>query len=189
MILYIIICYDSIVERNEKMKKLISAILVLCMMLSFAACSGDDEIPDGMKNVASDKDAYYLYVPQSWVDNNNGVVGAYYSAIDRSNISVTAYSGEEFVSSEEYWDSFKADIDNIASEFEVIKENEPKVIGGKNAIQHTYKMTVSGVKYKVQQMLVAYSNIMYVVTYTAAEDRFDAHTEDIQRIIDEFKFK
>ena len=80
-------------------------------------------------------------------------------------------------------------IDNIASEFEVLKENEPKVIGGKNAIQHTYKMTVSGVNYKVQQMLVAYSNIMYVVTYTAAEDRFDAHTEDIQRIIDEFKFK
>jgi hypothetical protein len=50
-------------------------------------------------------------------------------------------------------------------------------------------MTVSGVRYQVQQILVAYSNIMYVVTYTAAEDRFDAHTEDIQRIIDEFKFK
>lgn len=171
------------------MKKIISAILVLCMMLSFAACSGDDEIPDGMKNVAGENDAYYLYVPKSWVDNNNGVVGAYYSAIDRSNISVTAYSGEEFVSSDEYWNSFKADIDDIASSFEVVKENEPKVIGGKNAVQHTYKMTVSDVKYQVRQILVAYSNIMYVITYTAAEENFDAHTDDIQLIIDEFKFK
>lgn len=171
------------------MKKIISAILVLSMMLSFVACAGDDETPDGMKNVAGENDAYCLYVPQSWVTNNNGVVGAYYSAIDRSNISVTAYSGEEFTSSEEYWNSFKADIDDIASAFEVVKENEPKVLGGRNAIQHTYKMTVSGVKYQVRQILVAYSNIMYVVTYTAAEDRFDAHADDIQRIIDEFKFK
>lgn len=171
------------------MKKIISAILVLCMMLSFTACSGNDETPDGMKNVAGDNDAYFLYVPQSWVNNNNGVVGAYYSTIDRSNISVTAYSGEEYSSSDEYWNSFKEKIDDITSDFEVIKESEPKVIGGRNAVQHTYKMTVSGVKYQVRQILVAYSNIMYVITYTAEEDKFDTHTEDIQNIIDEFKFK
>ena len=170
------------------MKKVLSVILILCMVISFAACSKDDT-PSGMKNVAGEKDAYFLYVPESWVTNNNGVVGAYYSTLDRSNVSVTAYSGEEYTSSEEYWNEFKSTVGAISTEFEVVKENEPKTIGGKNAVQHIYKMTVGGVKYQIQQILVAYSNIMYVITYTAAEESFSLHADDVQVIIDEFKFK
>ena len=170
------------------MKKILSAILILCVIVTLAACSGDDETPDGMKNIAGENDAYYFYVPQSWV-TNTGLVGAYYSTVDTSNISITAYSGEKYTSSDEYWTSFKEDVTSISTEFEVVTENTPKVIGGKNAVQHTYKITVNGVKYQVQQTLVAYSNIMYVITYTAAEDRFESHIEDVTLILDEFKFK
>ncbi len=171
------------------MKKVLSIILILCMALSFVACGNKDETPSGMKNVAGKNDAYFLYVPQSWVTNNNGVVGAYYSTLDRSNISITAYSGEKYASSEEYWNEFKSTVDTIATEFEVIKENEAKTIGGKNAVQYTYKMKVGEVKYQIQQTLVAYSNIMYVITYTAEETNFALHTDDVQLVIDEFKFK
>lgn len=159
------------------------------MALSFVACGKKDETPSGMKNVAGKNDAYFFYVPESWVTNNNGVVGAYYSTIDRSNISITAYSGEEYTSSDSYWDEFKSEVNTIATEFEVIKEKEAKTVGGKNAVQYIYKMKVGEVKYQVQQILVAYSNIMYVITYTAEEESFALHTEDVQIIIDEFKFK
>ena len=159
------------------------------MVLTFAACSNnEEEAPDGMKNVAGDHDAYYLYVPQSWVESN-GLVGAYYSAADTSNVTVTAYSGSEYASSAEYWDGFKKDILTVSTEFAVVSENEAKVIDGRNAVEHVYTLTVNGVKYKVQQDLVAYSNIMYVITFTSTEDRFDAHAEDVKKIIDEFKFK
>ena len=158
------------------------------MMLTLAACSGDDETPDGMKNIAGENDAYNFYVPQSWV-TNKGIVGAYYSTVDTSNVSITAYSGEEYTSSDDYWKGFKEDVVNISTEFEVVSENTPKVVAGRNAVQHTYKITVNGVKYQVQQTLVAYSNIMYVITYTAAEDRFDVHMDDVKLILDEFKFK
>ena len=172
------------------MKKIISAVLILCMVFSFVACSKDDETPDGMKNVAGKKDAYYLYVPQSWTENNNGVVGAKYSNTDTSNISVTAYGGNDYSSVEEYWKDFKENkVFTISTEFEVVKEKEPKVIGGKNAAQYVFKMTTGEVKYQVQQIFVLYSNIMYVITYTATEEKFDLHAEDIQKIISEFKFK
>ena len=170
------------------MKKIWSVVLILCMIFSFAACS-KDETPDGMKNVAGKNDAYFLYVPQSWVENNNGVVGAKYSNTDTSNVSVTAYGGSEYDTVEDYWNAFKEKVPTIATEFEALKENEAKVIGGKNAAQYVFKMTSGDVKYQVQQIFVSYSNIMYVITYTATEDKFEAHAEDIQKIIDEFKFK
>ena len=170
------------------MKKIISVMLVLCMMVSFVACS-EDETPDGMKNVAGKNDAYFLYVPESWVNNNNGVVGAKYSDTDTSNISVTAYGGSEYDTVADYWNAFKEKVDTIATEFEAVSENDPKVIDGKNAAQYVFKMTSGDVKYQVQQIFVSYSNIMYVITYTATEEKFESHAEDIQKIIDEFKFK
>ena len=176
-------------ERKYKMKKILSVVLILCIMLSLVACSNDDTTPEGMKNVAGENDAYYLYVPQSWSENKNGVVGAKYSNTDTSNISVTAYGGSEYSTVEEYWTDFKEKIPTISTEFEAVKENEPKVIGGKNAAQYVFKMTVGEVKYQVQQIFVSYSNIMYVITYTATEEKFDSHAEDVQKIIDEFKFK
>lgn len=176
-------------ERKYKMKKILSAVLVLCMMLSFVACANEDGAPDGMKNVAGENDAYYLYVPESWSENNNGVVGAKYSNTDTSNISVTAYGGSEYSTVEEYWNAFKAKVPTISTEFEAVKENEPKVVGGMNGVQYVFKMTTGEVKYQVQQVFVLYSNIMYVITYTATEEKFDSHAEDVQKIIDEFKFK
>ena len=109
--------------------------------------------------------------------------------IRSSNISVTAYGGSEYSTVEDYWNDFKKKVSDISTEFEAVKENEPKVIGGKNGVQYVFKMTTGEVKYQVQQVFVLYSNIMYVITYTATEEKFDSHTEDIQKIIDEFKFK
>ena len=171
------------------MKKILSFILVLCMALTFVACKSDDQTPDGMKNVAGENDAYFLYVPQSWITNNNGVTGAYYSAVDRANVSITAYSGDEYASSDEYWEDFKKNVDSISTEFEVVKEKEAKTVSGRNAVQYVYKMTVSGEKYQIQQIFMNYSNIMYVITYTAAEDRFEAHAEEVKQIRDQFRFK
>ena len=158
------------------------------MVLSLASCGDKSGAPDGMKNVAGEKDAYYFYVPQSWVENQFAT-GAYYSTVDTSNISIAAYSGDEYATSAEYWGDFKDKVGDISTEFEVISEEEKKIISERNALQYVYTMTTGGVKYKIQQTFVAYSNIMYVITYTAAEDRFDAHTEDIQKILDEFRFK
>lgn len=170
------------------MKKIISVILVLCMTISFVSCAGDDETPDGMKNLAGANDAYCFYVPQSWVENQFST-GAYYSTVDTSNIAIAAYSGDEYTTSTEYWEDFTDQVEDISTEFEVISAEEKKVIGERNAVQYVYTMTTGGVKYKIQQIFVAYSNIMYVITYTATEDRFDSHTEDIQKILDEFRFK
>lgn len=172
------------------MKRILSLVIVLIMVISLAACSGDGEdIPDGMKNVANEEDAYNFYVPQSWVTNSNGVVGAYYNATDRSNISIMAYGGDEFTSSEEYWKSFEERGAKVFDDFSVVSSNTPRVISERNALQAVYKLSVEGVKYQCSQIIVAYSNLMYVITYTATEEKYESHLEDVELILNSFRFK
>ncbi len=169
-------------------------MLILCVVLSFVACGGDEETPDGMKNIAGENDAYYFYVPQSWVQNQFGV-GAYYSTIDPSNVSVAAYSGESYTDSNQYIEALVKGMDGISENFTMVSEKEAKVIGGRNAVQYVYTFTTDGVDYKVMQIFVGYSNIMYVITYTAfyseneAENRYEFHLADVQKMLDTFKFK
>ena len=48
------------------MKKILSLAIALLVILSLVACSGgNDEVPDGMKNVAGENEAYNFYVPKS----------------------------------------------------------------------------------------------------------------------------
>ena len=81
------------------------------------------------------------------------------------------------------------EVEEISTEFEVISAEEKKIISERNALQYVYTMTTGGVEYKIQQIFVAYSNIMYVITYTATVENFDSHTEDVQSMLDEFRFK
>jgi len=170
------------------MKKIISVVLVICMSFAFMACASKDETPEGMKNVAPESEKYNFYVPESWRTNSGDVIGAYYSMTDRSNVSAMAYGGEASTS-EEYWNEFKASAENVFSKFEVISENESKVIDGRNAFSYCYTMTLDGADYKCLQTVVSFSNIFYVITYTAAAEYYDAHLEDVDKILSCFDFK
>lgn len=170
------------------MKKIISVILVICAIFAFSSCAKQEQAPDGMKNVAPDSEKYYFYVPQSWRTNSGDIVGAYYGLSDRSNVSIMAYGGE-FETSEEYWSDFKTRSERVFSAFEVVTENEAKLISERNAIRFVYKMTLDGKDYKCMQTVVSFSNILYVITYTAPAENYDSHLEEVEKILSEFKFK
>ena len=70
-----------------------SLISLICLMASLvlvlSGCSADGA-PDGYKNVANENDAFYFYVPTTWVSNTSGgTASAYYSSDDFSNVSFT----------------------------------------------------------------------------------------------------
>ena len=75
----------------KKKTELSLAILTLIPLLLLTACgSSGVDVPDGMKLVSSDAEAFYLFVPGTWVPNDSsGIASAYYSDKDRSNVSLT----------------------------------------------------------------------------------------------------
>ena len=170
------------------MKKIILITLILVMMFSLLSCKKDKEAPEGMQDVAPEKEKYNFYVPQNWMPNSGDIVGAYYSNTDRSNVSVMAYGGE-YESSEQYWNAFKARAENIFKDFEVISESEAIVIDGINAVKFCYKMKLDGKEYRCMQAVVAYSNICYVITYTSTPDYYDSHMADVESMLSNFDFK
>ena len=56
------------------MKRLIALLLLLVLAVSAVACGNEDGVPDGMKNAATENAKYYLYVPESWFEQNEGGV-------------------------------------------------------------------------------------------------------------------
>lgn len=170
------------------MKKTLLVILALCMTLTLFGCGNKEKAPDGMKDVAPEKEKYNFYVPQNWRTNSGDVIGAYYSMSDRSNVSVMAYGGEA-TTSEEYWKSFKLSAESVFENFEIISENEAKVIDKLNALSYVYKMKLEAKEYKCMQTVVAYSNILYVITYTAPAENYESHLEDVEKMLSNFNFK
>ena len=48
---------------------------------------------------------------------------------------------------------------------------------------------MEGVSVKIMQTLFTYNQSIYSITYTALADRFDAHLEDVNRMLDTFTFR
>ena len=170
------------------MKKLILIMLVIAMSLSLLSCANGEAAPEGMVDVAPDNEKYNFYVPQNWRTNSGDIVGAYYSLSDRSNVSVMAYGGEH-ESSEAYWNDFKLRAGNTFEKFEVITENEAKVIDDRNAMRYVYKMKLDGKEYQCMQTVTAFSNIFYVITYTSTPENYESHLEDVEKMLSNFDFK
>lgn len=170
-----------------KLNKIILILLAFVMATSFVACSPKSDAPDGMKNVAREKDPFDLFVPKSWMTNSGDVIGAYYSSYDKSNITIMPYGGD-FSTSEEYWNDFKTRCENEFAEFSVVSENQAKVVAKRNALQFVYKLKVDGFVYQCQQTVLAYGNLLYVITYTATEEKYESHLADVEKILTELRF-
>ena len=171
-----------------KFKKIIVLLMVLATVISLASCANKSGVPSGMKNAADEDEPFCLYVPQSWVTSKGDIAGAYYSNTDKSNITVMPYGGD-FATTEEYWNDFKTRCSAEFSEFEVIKENEAKVVSGRNALQYVYKLKIDGEMYQCQQTVLTYGNLLYVITYTATAEKYESHIADIDNILSVLAFK
>lgn len=60
---------------------------------------------------------------------------------------------------------------------------------GLDAIRFEYTAKVDGVTYHFRQIVNIKGNNFYIFTYTAEEENFDAHLEEVEAIVAEIKFK
>ena len=150
----------------------------------------DKHTPSGMKIASSDKLQYVMYVPASWIcDSESGVSEAYVSESGRPNVTVTAYSYDESeLTPEQYFEKCEDEYKDTLSGYEFVESTE-RVVGERDAISYVYTAKAGGADVKIMQTVYEYNSMMYSFTYTALEDRFDAHLEDVKAMLDAFRFR
>lgn len=185
---------------------ILSTLIVLCATVS---CGDADEqwYPAGMKLASSDKIDYKMWVPDDWiVDISTGVTAAYVSESDRSNVTLTAFSltaGDNYMSISQYWSKYKEELEKTFPDISVIdtgedgasdaltEENDLGVtllVDGVAAKKYVYTATVTGTNYKFMQVIFIREGYVYLLTYTAMPENYDLHTEDVDKIIENFRF-
>ncbi len=178
------------------MKKILLILSAILLLITTTSCSKEDTgLPEGMALLDNEAVDYLFYYPQEWhADRNDGMVSAYVSEKDRSNVSVTTFAASADVASVEgyltmgdttYFDNMKETFPDL----EMISDGEETSLGGVPAKQYVFTATVAGEVYKFRQVIAYRYGYIYMLTYTSTAEGFDTHTDDVNSIISEFKFK
>ena len=174
------------------MKKLLCAAVAALTMLSLASCSrtsDDSTVPEGMVRASGDAATYTLYVPDDWqIDLQTGVTTAHVSTGDPSNISAAAWDLEHTDDTvDTWWDVNRSELESAFTDYTEISGRDTR-LGGETAKEYVYTARLADVEYKYMQTAAVHGGSVYVITYTALPDVFDSHTDDVERIIAEFRF-
>ena len=173
------------------MKKTVALVLTFVLLaFAFVGCTKkENDVPDGMKEASNDIVDYDLYVPATWtVDVSTGMISAYYSAKDPSNVSMTAFNIDNEVSTiDEYFERYKQDFESTFENFEQ-KETVDMLLDGIAAKKYTYTGTIGSEDYTFMQVVTIRRSMVYIFTYTAISENFDLHTEEVELMIENFKF-
>ena len=150
----------------------------------------DKDTPAGMK-LASNTDIvdYSLYIPSGWIiDNQTGNTLAHVSATDKSSIQVGQWNLTENIKNfETWWLDYKKELKRLG-EIINITELTDTTINGVAAKKAEYILKVGNSEYKCLVEAVIRKNSVYVILYTSTVDGYDANLNDVNKIIDNFKF-
>ena len=167
-----------------------AATLLLSLCLGLVSCGGDPTVPNGYQLISNDDVPYRFYAPTQW-SINNGTAGnsAYYSTTDRSIVSVTSYipdAGQESIDA--FWAYTEGEYNAVYTDYTLIESNAG-ALGGRNAMRYVFTATIGAQPCKVLQVIAAYGNSYYILTYTSTPENFDSHLEAVEGMIGVFEFK
>lgn len=189
---------------NKALKRKINRVSVLFFVIATSVCAiflascadgGETaEAPDGMVNIASEDSYYSFYVPTTWkYTEGQNTPSAYYANNDASNVSLMSFSVEHSdYTVDDWWESFASDFESVYSGFELISSDET-VLDGVAAVKKVFKGTLGGTEYQFMQVSAMKKESfsapqVVVITYTSVPSTFDSHTDDVSKILDNFKF-
>ncbi len=174
------------------MKKTIALVALILAAIFAVSCSGKkSEVPDGMKLASDPKAASYtLYVPESWtVDMQTSSTRAYCSKEDRSSVMVmTGETENTDTPVRAWWESGLSELRALYPDFEIAAEGEKVKLGGADAEKYVYSGTFDGTKFKYTQVAAVKKGVIYILTYGAPEDKWESHVEEVEKMIENFRF-
>ena len=163
--------------KNSKIISLLTVILIMSIMM--VSCANDSDAPDGMKELSTDKNAYNFYVYTQWIVDEQNTQCAYYSAADRSNVSMAAYVPDE---------SFKTMAEYL-SKFELVESNSDAKMFEYNAYKLIYTFEFGGQQFKVMQVMTLHQGLVYIFSYTSSPDNYDFHIKEAEAMLAEITFE
>ena len=172
------------------MKKLafIMALILASLPLLVSCSNNEDEAPDGMKLVTNDIVNYKLYVPETWTESiSTGVVGAYCSNSDITNVTVMAWNVESGETLDTWWEKAQTDFNIILDDMQ-LSSTETTTLGGVAANKYSYTAKLGENEYSFVQVACLHWSMVYVLTVTSLTDLIGSHTEDIEDMITYFEF-
>ena len=137
---------------------------------------------------------FNMYVPESYkVDYSSTLVSASHADGTNVNMSLITYTGVTFL---EYW---QTRIDNINAFANgtcqgvrpLDKDNVETVTieGANNAKAYEYTYTYEGINYHVYQVIIIENGVNgYVFTYTATEENYGTHLDEMKSILGKIEF-
>ena len=173
------------------MKRLIAILLLSVLALSLVACGGEDGVPEGMKNAATENAKYYLYVPESWFEQNEGGICGALSPLGNANVVVTTYLADTYYTPKSCWEEkCKKDFEAVLSELAVIEADcKETTMGGMNAYQIVFTHKMGNDTYKQMQVIAVDKNMVYTLQYTAKSADYDSNLEDVEMIRANFQLR
>lgn len=196
-----------------KIKFLATALALLLTLPVLGSCGKQDpNAPDGFQTASNNKMEYALFVPNSWIvdtDENSMMLSARASEYISTNISMIAYSGEDYEVKKdengkdvspvpEYWNDYKKDLEKI---FDTDKEGKSTFslnedASGKTTLvgddgrkkpatgyTYVYSGTLGGVELQYMQVIIYQKNTFYLFTYTSIPDQYEKYLEDVEDIL------
>lgn len=137
-----------------------------------------------------EKNVFNFYVPTTWVVSDaNEIAGAYYYSAngDKSNVTLMEYaSSYEIKSAKDYWEAFQSQYEKP---LEIISTDENAKLGKYDAFGVEYKTSMNDGNYKIKQIFLASEKIIYIFTYTSTDEFYDAHLDEVAKMVEMFEFK
>ena len=190
-------------------KRVFCIMLVMAVMFTIlASCSNkNDDTPSGMMKIGGEANSYSLYVPTTWEEKSStGFTSA--ACTDKSNISVqvmavrgiftngqdgyaimtntdTYYEMNDYFT-KEYFPYLESTFANIE-----LKESYTtnQTFGGSTyTAKYVYTVEIDKVEYTLMQIFSAHDSSIYIFTYTATTANYNLHLDEVNLIIDNFKY-
>ena len=148
--------------------------------------------PEGMKLISTDKRPYRFFVQKNWImDTRSALSAAYYSAEDKSNVSLQAHmSTGEAPNLEDFFATTDIKYKNIYGDnYKLISKVDDAKMGEYNAIQFVFSVKSGDAEYILMQTVCAKGEMYYIFTYTSTPELFDTHMGDVEGMLAAFRIR
>ncbi len=191
--------YEAMNEEQQiKLTAMVEEILGYVVFHTVPFVGGENdkkqphaEAPAGMKLVSNKDVPYLFFAPESWIAVPGSAASQVYaSESDRSNVSVIGIVPEEEKTSiDDYWKKTLLHYESALENFTLVSTTEGETIDGRVTMVYEYTYTLGGVQYHARQAVCAYSLMLVSMTYTALEENYAAHLDEVKAMQDAIRFR